>query len=59
MHKLRSATFMTFITGSIAESEKVIAGMPPRFLGTSRDVTRVVGGSVKWVPKTICFTKMV
>lgn len=23
---------MTFITGSIAESEKVIAGMPPRFL---------------------------
>mmetsp|Transcript_54704 Transcript_54704/g.89191 ORF Transcript_54704/g.89191 Transcript_54704/m.89191 type:complete len:203 (+) Transcript_54704:375-983(+) len=31
-HKLRSATFMTFITGSMAESENVIAGMPPRFL---------------------------
>ena len=56
MHKLRSATFMTFITGSIAESEKVIAGMPPRFLGTSRDVTRVVGGSfVKMGPQNHMF----
>lgn len=31
--RLISATFIIFITGSIAESAKVIAGIPPKFLG--------------------------